>query len=92
MNVSLPHDLNDFVVEQLKHGGYNNQSEVVREGLRLLRSRQERLHRLRADVEAGANDIEGGGTQPLTEQLLADIEHRAQARVASKPRGITDRI
>ena len=58
MHVSLPHDLNNFVVDQLKHGGYNNQSEVIRESLRLLRSRQEKLLRLRADIQAGASDIE----------------------------------
>ena len=92
MNVSLPHDLNDFVIDQLKHGGYNNQSEVIREGLRLLRSRQEKLLRLRADIQAGASDIETGDTQPLTEGLLADIDSRAQARVASKPHGTIDRI
>jgi antitoxin ParD1/3/4 len=78
MNVSLPNDLNDFVVDQVTHGGYNNQSEVVREGLRLLRSRREKLMRLRSDIDAGAADIERGGTQPLTEQLLAEIENRAR--------------
>jgi putative addiction module CopG family antidote len=33
MNVSLTDDLSEFVAQQLAEGGYNNQSEVVREGL-----------------------------------------------------------
>ncbi len=91
MNISLPSDLNDFVVDQLKHGGYNNQSEVVREGLRLLRSRQEKLLRLRSDIQAGAGDVENGNTKLLTDQLLSEIADRGRGRAVSKARERTDR-
>jgi antitoxin ParD1/3/4 len=84
MNVSLPDDLDDFVAEQLKEGGYNNQSEVVREGLRLLRIRNAKLRRIRADLDLGIADVETGQTKPLTNDLLSDIadrgRHRAEAR------------
>jgi putative addiction module CopG family antidote len=53
MNVSLPDDLNEFVAEQPEVGGYNNQSEVVREGLRLSRLRNEKLRRRRVDIDLG---------------------------------------
>ena len=87
MNVSLPQDLSDFVAEQLSEGGYNNQSEVVREGLRLLRIRHEKLRRLRADVDLGLADIEGGRTKPLSEDLLRDIAERGRRQAeVRKPR------
>lgn len=87
MNVSLPDDLAEFVSDQMSHG-YNNQSEVVRDGLRLLRSRAEKLSRLRAALDEGRADIEAGRTQPLTDDLLRDIarrgKERAEARRASR--------
>ncbi len=87
MNVSLPQDLSDFVAEQLSEGGYNNQSEVVREGLRLLRIRHEKLRRLRADVDLGLADVEGGRTKPLSEDLLREIAERGRRQAeARKPR------
>jgi putative addiction module CopG family antidote len=40
VNVNLSDDLAEFVAEQTRDGGYTNESEVVREGLRLLRARK----------------------------------------------------
>jgi antitoxin ParD1/3/4 len=84
MNVSLPADLDDFVAEQLKEGGYNNQSEVVREGLRLLRIRSAKLRRLRADLDLGIADIGAGRTTPLTNDLLRDIADRGRKRANAR--------
>jgi antitoxin ParD1/3/4 len=84
MNVSLPDDLADFVAEQLKEGGYNNQSEVVREGLRLLRIRHEKRRRLRADLDLGLADLEAGTAKPLTDDLLRDIADRGRQQSASR--------
>ncbi len=78
MNVSLPDELNDFVAEQLKDGGYNNQSEVVREGLRLLRIRDAKLRRLLADLDLGVADVEFGKTKPLANRLLREIADRGR--------------
>ena len=35
MNVSLPPDLMKYVAQKLLDGGFHNQSEVIRAGLRL---------------------------------------------------------
>jgi len=84
MNVSLTDDLSAFVADQLKEGGYNNQSEVVREGLRLLRARNEKLVQLRHAVAVGMADIDAGRTIPLTSEVLRDIADRAKQRVRSR--------
>ena len=86
MNVSLPDDLAEFVSEQMAHG-YNNQSEVVRDGLRLLRSRAEKLRRLQAALDEGHADIEAGRTQPLTDDLLHDIARRKERAAVRRVSG-----
>ncbi len=84
MNISLPDDLSEFVAEQLKSGGYNNQSEVVREGLRLMRARADNARRLHAALDLGISDIEAGRTKPLTDDLLANIAERGKRRAEAK--------
>lgn len=56
MNVSVPEDLAQFVQEQTEGAGYTTSSDVVREGLRLLRDRSRArtaLARLLNDGHAG---------------------------------------
>lgn len=48
MNVSLTHELERFVHDRVATGRYHSASEVVREGLRLLESR-EQLRELQVD-------------------------------------------
>jgi antitoxin ParD1/3/4 len=43
MNVSLTPELREFVETELKRGGYQTASEVVRAGLRRLQEERERL-------------------------------------------------
>ena len=81
-NVSLTDDLSDFVAEQLSEG-YHNQSDVVRDGLRLLRARNYKLRQLRAAIDAGVADAEAGRTKPLTDELLHDIAERGRELLES---------
>ena len=80
MNVSLTDDLSAFVSEQLEGGGYSNRSEVVRDGLRLLRNRQAKLRYLRETLGRAVADIDRGRTKPLTPELLRDIAERGRLR------------
>jgi antitoxin ParD1/3/4 len=84
MNVSLPDELSAFVAEQIEEGGYNNQSEVVREGLRLLQNRQAKLRYLRDAVGTAVANIDAGRTAPLTSALLRDIAERGRKAAASE--------
>jgi antitoxin ParD1/3/4 len=62
MNVHLGPVFDEFVAELLKSGYYQTQSEVVREGLRLLKEkedvRQMRLAELRKDIAKGSEQAD----------------------------------
>ena len=64
MNISLTPTLEKFVQDKVASGLYNSVSEVIREALRLLASKegisQERLAQLNRDIEDGWNDLENG--------------------------------
>ena len=51
MNVSLMPELEEFVDGKVESGLYNNASEVVREGLRLLKERDENRLKWREQIE-----------------------------------------
>ena len=64
MNVNLGPVFDEFVSQLLETGLYQSQSEVLREGLRLLKERQDfknlQLSRLRAQVALGAQQADRG--------------------------------
>jgi antitoxin ParD1/3/4 len=83
MNVNLSDDLADFVAAQTRGGGYTNQSEVVREGLRLLRARDRKREALLAALDRGLEEARAGKAKPLTADALRDIARRGR-RLAEK--------
>jgi antitoxin ParD1/3/4 len=54
-SVSLNPYFENFIKEQLESGRYNNVSEVVRAGLRLLEEQQKQIEALRAAVWDGVS-------------------------------------
>ena len=58
MNVSIGERWQAFVDDIVKQGRYGSASEVVREGLRLVEEREEKLKALRETINAS---IERGG-------------------------------
>lgn len=87
MNVSLPEDLANFVMAQVdEENGYTSQSEVVRDALRLMRQRSEKIRVLRDALDVGLSDVRAGRTEPLTESLLREITSRAKAPLSKKRR------
>ncbi len=77
MNVEIPADLNPFVQQLISSGSYRDENEVLVEGLRLLRSREQ----LRDDVNAGIDQLVSG--QGLDgNEVLERLEERARRSVA----------
>jgi antitoxin ParD1/3/4 len=60
MNVSLTPELERFVDGKVESGLYNNASEVVREGLRLLKEHDEIRLKWREQVERGWLQAQAG--------------------------------
>jgi antitoxin ParD1/3/4 len=84
MNVSLTPELENFVNSKVATGLYQTASEVVREGLRLLRERdtmrQEKLEALRQELAVGIEQADRGQTTPLTEETVAQMKSRGRER------------
>ena len=87
-SVALGSHFEKFVKSQLASGRYNNVSEVVREGLRLLEDhvelRQLKLDKLRADIQAG---IDSGEATPLDmNEVRAEGQRLRAERLAASSR------
>ena len=86
MNVNLGPTFDAFVEKMLKSGLYQSQSEILREGLRLLKEREElkglRLAELRKEIALGAREadrdkfVDGAST-------FADIRRKSKQRKTS---------
>lgn len=60
MNVSLTPELEKFVDAKVESGLYNNASEVIREGLRLLKEHDEIRMKWREQIERGWLQAQAG--------------------------------
>jgi antitoxin ParD1/3/4 len=87
MNVNLGTVFDKFIAQLLKTGMYQSQSEVVREGLRLLKEREElknlRLSELRKEIAIGSEQADRGEFVD-GEETFADIRRRSAKRKRAK--------
>ena len=87
MNVNLGTVFDNFIAELLKTGMYQTQSEVVREGLRLLKEREElkqlRLAELRKEIAIGSEQADRGEFVD-GEAAFAEIRRRSAGRKRRK--------
>ena len=84
MNVSLTPELEEMVTQKVQSGLYNSASEVVREGLRLVREqdqiRQIKLEELRRELQVGFDELRRGeGVEYASPRQLID-EIKAEGR------------
>jgi antitoxin ParD1/3/4 len=82
MNISLTSELEQMVQEKVASGMYSSASEVIREGLRLLKERDMlqtiKLQELRTEIRKG---IDSGEPTPLDRSAVI---RRGQARRATQ--------
>ena len=87
MNVNLGTAFDSFIAELLKTGMYQTQSEVVREGLRLLKEREDlkhvRLAELRREIAIGSDQADRGEFVDGAE-TFAEIRRRSAGRKRGK--------
>ncbi len=73
MNVSLNDHLKKFIARQLKGGRYNNASEVVRAGLRLLEEKELKLSELEREIKRG---LDSGPSQTWDKDKFLRKAHK----------------
>ena len=88
-SVALTPHFESLAHQLVTSGRYNNISEVIRDGLRLLESRMQdesaKLHALRTAVKVGLDDFENGNfTQLNTPQQIEDFVRLSGERVATR--------
>ena len=80
MNISLTPELEQLVSDKVKSGLYQTASEVIRDGLRLLKERDQRLEALRRDIRAGFEAVERGEFTEYDESNIKELSDRVKAR------------
>jgi putative addiction module CopG family antidote len=80
LNVNVPEDLAQFVEEQTEGAGYATSSDVVREGLRLLRDRSRARTALARLLDNGRADVGASPTRPFNEAFLDGVIARGVDR------------
>ena len=83
MNISLTPELEQFVQGKVVSGLYNNASEVIREGLRLLREQDEVRRSWREQIERGWAQAQAGQTRD-GRSLIAEARDRLKARTKKR--------
>jgi antitoxin ParD1/3/4 len=82
MNISLTPELDRLVQQKVESGLYQTASEVVREGLRLLRERdalrEQQLRSLRRRIDLGMKQLDRGQGLPA-ERAWKEIQGRRKS-------------
>ncbi|MFM9941038.1 MAG: type II toxin-antitoxin system ParD family antitoxin [Hyphomicrobiaceae bacterium] len=85
-SVALGEHFERFIADQVAAGRYNNDSEVVRAGLRLLEEHELKLRELRVLIDEGDRAYAEGRYTVVEKpgDLAADIIARGRLRAAAK--------
>jgi antitoxin ParD1/3/4 len=90
MNISLTKELESYVASKVESGMYHSASEVIRDGLRLMKDRDElhqnRLAELRQEISIGVAEADRGQVRTFDEEVTARVKARGRKRLA-----VTDR-
>ncbi len=80
MNVSLTKEFESYVNDKVESGLYQTASEVIRDGLRLMKERDElhqtKLAELRREIAIGIEQADQGLVHPFDEETVARIKER----------------
>ncbi|MDV6331106.1 type II toxin-antitoxin system ParD family antitoxin [Asticcacaulis sp. 201] len=81
--VNLGNHFETFAAQMVQSGRYNNTSELVREGLRIIEERERRLAALDTTLELSRADVKAGRAKPaedVFDRLEAKYTKMAQER------------
>ncbi len=92
LNISLTPELTSLINEKVSSGMYRSASEVVREGLRLLKEQDEirrlRLNELKKEIGIGTEQLERGEAKAFYsgEELAGHIETEGRKLLSDRKR------
>ena len=75
-SVNLGEQLESFISQAVRNGRYGSRSEVLREGVRMVQEREQRLEQLDQALARGLADIDAGRIEdagPVFERLIARL-------------------
>jgi antitoxin ParD1/3/4 len=85
MNVSVGREFEEYVRAKVASGDYASASEVVRDGLRLLREKEQlleaRIQFLRGEIQKGIDQLERGESRD-GEMVMAELRSKLLARLS----------
>lgn len=84
MNISLTPKLAAWINEKVEQGMYNSESEVIAEGIRLLKmqeeQRQSMVEDLRRELLVGAMQLDTGKSVPFDDEQVSDIKTQGRKK------------
>lgn len=85
MNISLTPKMDSWVAEKVATGMYGSSTEVINEGLRLLKRQEEQrqamVDDLRQEVLVGVRQLDTGKAVSFDNLQLAEIKARGRAKL-----------
>ena len=88
LSISVPPELEHYILEKISSGVYHSPSEVMQEGLRLLSEQDElyriRLEALKKEIAIGTEQLEKGEVAKYkdVEELAEKIKSEGRRRIA----------
>lgn len=77
-SVTLGEHFEGFIATQIEKGRFNNSSEAVREGLRLLEERETKLEALRMMIDEGdASGVSDRTVKEIIQEAKQELEDEA---------------
>ena len=85
MDISLNPKLDQWIKEKVESGFYNSASEVILEGLRLLKyqdeQRQLMTEDLRQELLIGINQLDSGKSVPFESSVVSEIKNKGRSKL-----------
>jgi putative addiction module antidote protein, CC2985 family len=86
LSITLPHDMAAMVKEKVASGEYATESEVIRDGLRILKARDEMIEAwLRGEVAKSYDDLAAGKEGGIPgKDVMAKLRANYRARLSNR--------
>lgn len=89
MSIAFPDDMEQFVQNAIASGKFRSREELVSAALTMFRNREEKLDRLREDIQIGIEQLEGGEFKAIS-TTEAHVAFRESIKARGRERTLQD--